>query len=538
MLSSPPSGPRAAAAVLVVLLAPSVAHARAAREESTREFSRSVPLRAGQAFRLDHQQGDVAIRTHALPEARIQAHIRVSAPSAAEASAAAQQVTIEVQETPTAVIVRTRYPETRARNISYAVDYDIVMPEAAPLTARNSFGDLSVTGLKADGDVRNAHGRLTFADGRGRQRLENSFGPVELSRNEGDVSVTNANGGVRIADVQGALEVSNRFADVEARSIRKGAVIVNSNGSVLLTDCGGLSRVTNSFGAVRASLVRGELTVANGNGAVEVRGVSGAADLKTSFGALTFDDIGGSLVAVNNNGRVGGRKVAGSADIRTSFGPVEVFQVQGSATVTNSNGAVTLRDVGGPAEVRGSFGRIEVSGVPKGVRVVGGNGEVTVADVGPAYVKTSFGLVRAERVAGSLEVDNSNGAVHASSVKGSATVRTSFAAVVLNGVEGPVVDVRNQNGTVEVQEAAARGCTRITVATSFAPIRVRVAETGGYDVTARTSFGSIRSDLPVTATGALGGDSLQGRIGSGGCALSLTDSNGDIEILRAAAPAR
>jgi len=533
---SSPDGRRRRAGVavsLLLLVSPAAAFARAAREEVTREFSRTVPMRTAQAFHLEHQQGDVVIGTHAQAEARIVAHIRVSAPSAAEASATLQQVAIDVLESPAAVAVRTRYPEARGRNVSFAVDYEITLPETAALRARNSFGDVSVKGLRAEGDVRNSHGRLTLSDARGRQRLENAFGAVEVARVEGDVSITNQNGAVRVTEVQGALDVSNRFASVEARSVRKGAVVVNSNGSVLLADAGGPSRITNSFGTVEASLIRGDLAVLNGNGNVSVRGVSGAADLKTSFGALTFDDVGRGLIAVNDNGRVGGRKVGGPAEIRTSFGAVEVAQVQGDVTVTSSNGAVTLRDVAGAAEVRSTFGRIEVAGAPKGVRVVGGNGEVAIFNVGPAYVKTSFGLVQAAGVTGSLEVENSNGAVNAADVKGPVTVRTSFAAVVLARVEGPVVEVRNQNGAVDVEGTGARGCTRVTLVTSFAPIRVRLPEGVGYDVTARTSFGSIRSDMPITTSGSLGADSLSGRIGAGGCALSLTDNNGNIEILKA-----
>jgi hypothetical protein len=59
-------------------------------------------------------------------------------------------------------------------------------------------------------------------------------------------------------------------------------------------------------------------------------------------------------------------------------------------------------------------------------------------------------------------------------------------------------------------------------------------EDAGYQVSARTSFGHITSELPVTATGVLSGDSLNGKIGNGGCALSLTNSNGNIEILKIA----
>jgi hypothetical protein len=55
----------------------------------------------------------------------------------------------------------------------------------------------------------------------------------------------------------------------------------------------------------------------------------------------------------------------------------------------------------------------------------------------------------------------------------------------------------------------------------------------GYNLTAKTSFGRISSELPVTSTGNIGSDSLNGTIGSGGCQLQLTDSNGSIEIAKA-----
>jgi len=41
------------------------------------------------------------------------------------------------------------------------------------------------------------------------------------------------------------------------------------------------------------------------------------------------------------------------------------------------------------------------------------------------------------------------------------------------------------------------------------------------------------SQLPITASGAMGGDSLEGTIGNGGCTLDLTNSNGNIDISKA-----
>jgi hypothetical protein len=196
-----------------------------------------------------------------------------------------------------------------------------------------------------------------------------------------------------------------------------------------------------------------------------------------------------------------------------------------------------LRDANGSAEVRATFGRIDVSGVRKGVRIIGGNGNAIVADItGDAYVKTTFGQVQADRISGVLTVENSNGAVKASGIKGSASVRTSFSSVILDGIGGSV-QVDNQNGAVEVSGLSARpsgsqGCNSIALKTSFSPIRVYVPEDGGYSVTARTSFGRINSELPLTVSGIVGADSLSGKIGSGECELRLTNSNGSIELLK------
>jgi len=55
--------------------------------------------------------------------------------------------------------------------------------------------------------------------------------------------------------------------------------------------------------------------------------------------------------------------------------------------------------------------------------------------------------------------------------------------------------------------------------------------THGYTVDARTSFGSITADVPITITHK-SENSLAGTIGSGDCRLTLTDANGNITVGR------
>ncbi|HEV8232064.1 MAG TPA: hypothetical protein VGQ75_06935, partial [Thermoanaerobaculia bacterium] len=89
----------------------------------------------------------------------------------------------------------------------------------------------------------------------------------------------------------------------------------------------------------------------------------------------------------------------------------------------------------------------------------------------------------------------------------------------------------NQNGAVEVTGLPS-GCTRLTIKTSFAPIRVYLPEGAGYTVSARTSFGRINTEIPVGVSGSVGGESLSGKIGDGRCELTATNSNGNIDLLR------
>ncbi|HEY5906775.1 MAG TPA: hypothetical protein VIZ31_01960, partial [Vicinamibacteria bacterium] len=136
------ASPRARRLLALALLAVSLAHPAAARsrEEFQREFNRTLTLRSGQKVELDHSNGSLVVRGQAGSELRIAATIRVSAATKAEAERYSAAVEIRVAEAADAVRVRTVYPEGRFKDVSFSVDYDVVMPEGAPLQASNAFG--------------------------------------------------------------------------------------------------------------------------------------------------------------------------------------------------------------------------------------------------------------------------------------------------------------------------------------------------------------------------------------------------------------
>lgn len=472
------------------------------REEYTRTFDKTLTLRAGEKVYLENRFGDVTIRTHAGPDVVIHAAIKVSAQDTNQAKTFADRVEILVEPGTGELSIRTRYPDESSaflhfRSCSYVVRYELTIPETAPLEVRNSFGGVSVAGLKANSEITSSHGGIDFHDGRGMQRLEDSFGSVRVVNNAGDVAVETSNGPVDAEDIAGALTVRDRFASVMAARISKGLTVTNSNGGVQVTDSGGgAGIVKNSFGSVTVRGFKGDLTVDNTNGRVEASGVEGSAELHTTFGEVQFSDIGRQLSIHASNSKISGQRVGGSLNIENSFGPVTVSDVQNTVSVRSGNGGVSLTKIRGEVNVR-----------------------------------TSFAMVQANDIGGALLVENSNGGVQASNLRG-AQVTTSFAPVVLDGVSGPL-SVVDQNGSVDATSILKGGCQPIIVRTSFSTLRIRLQGDASYRVTARTSFGNIRTDFPLNVSGSLSNDSVNGMIGSGHCDMTLTDTNGSIEILKA-----
>jgi hypothetical protein len=510
-----------------------------AQDQVSRDFQQTVALGSGQSVRIEHKFGSVTVHGESGRDVKISATIRAQANSHEEAESFVQKIKIEVQQTGEGVRIKTIYPDEErkwfhsSKHSSWSVSYDIGMPSDAPITVRNSFGSVQIAGVHGVADVENGYGTLTVRDAGG-GRWNNAFGSIEITGAGGNVSVSDNNGSVQLSDVKGTLEVRNRFGSITARNIQGAATITGGNGAVTLTDAAS-ANITTSFGSVEARNIRGDLSVRDNNGNVEISNIGGAADITDSFGNVAFTEVHGRVNCTTNNGRVKGSSVmGGSVTIRDSFGNIELDTISGALDAETSNGRISVRDARGSVSLKSSFGAIEASNIPKGIRAITGNGGISLTDIGgDTFAKTSFGSVLTDRISGNLTVENSNGSVTARNVKGDAGVNTSFAGVTLESIGGRIT-VDNQNGAISVTAMRpASSCRDISLKTSFASIRVRIPEGLGYNLTARTSFGRISSELPVTSTGSIGGDTLNGTIGSGGCQLQLTDSNGSIEIAKA-----
>jgi hypothetical protein len=510
--------------------------------EVSHDFQKTVQLAGGQNVRIENIFGEVRVHGGGgSREVKISATIRVQANSREEAESFAQRIQVAVEQAKD-LRIATTYPNKlhMSRNVSYAVNYEIVVPSDAPVNIHNSFGNVEVSDIQAAVDVDNSHGALT-AHNLGVVYLNNSFGAIELSSAAGNALVNDTNANVQVSDVRGTLELNNRFGNTTVHSVQGAVTIGAGNGMISVSDIPS-ANITGSFAAIDARNIRENLSVRNNNGNIDFSSVGGTAAVNNSFGNVTFSDVRGKVTCATTNGQVKGSSLSGAnlVTIRNSFGSIDLSNVMGVVDAQTNNGKITVREARNSLILQSSFGDIEVSTSSKGARATTGNGGIVLRDIGgDTFAKTSSGSITVDHVTGNFTAENTNGSVTARNVSGDVTATTSFAGVTLESISGKV-SVENQKGAIYVTAGRGgySGCHDISLKTSFAPIRVRIPDGSAFTVSARTSLGRISTELPVTTTGNLGSDTLNGTIGNAAyaaaqsCHLQMTNANGNIEIAK------
>lgn len=199
------------------------------------------------------------------------------------------------------------------------------------------------------------------------------------------------------------------------------------------------------------------------------------------------------------------------------------------------------------AEVHSSGGGVHVSNLQGPVKAKSSGGGVQVADIdADVEASSSGGAVRCERVHGRVTAGSSGGGVDVKAIGGAADLESSGGSVVAEEVGG---DVRasSSGGGVRVQEAhgtVEAGSSGGSVKVSFAAgnarggrvhssgggVHVQVDPGVGLEIDARSSGGSVSSDLPVTVRGKVSRSSLHGKLNGGGAVLEVHSSGGGVTL--------
>ncbi len=432
------------------------------------------------------------------------------------------------------------------REITRNFDRTVALPAGHQLRIESKFGEVRVRGTSQRDVVIHAIIRTAAGNSSEAEELANRV-RIDVDQTPSGVSIRTVyperGGWLNFKNISysvnfditypesAPLEIRNEFGEVNVTECKGGSRIVNGHGALNFRNGKGTQNLENSFGAVEVIGNDGDVTVSNGNGHINVSDVTGRVNLRDRFGRVSVNKAGQGATIVNNNGAITLNDSGGTSSVTNSFGAVNATGVRGDLTIKNSNGAVEAHNVTGSAWLANSFGAITASEIGKSLEATGSNGAVRANRVGgTATVRTSFGATEIQD-AGGVDVTSSNGAVKATGVRGAAKIHTSFGGITVENVSGPV-DASNSNGSITVISSASGGCQPITIKTTFGPIKLALPGGANYNVSATTSFGGINTEFPVTVAGQTNSESIQGKIGNGGCELKLTDSNGRIDIVK------
>jgi len=214
------------------------------------------------------------------------------------------------------------------------------------------------------------------------------------------------------------------------------------------------------------------------------------------------------------------------AEVENSFGDINAQGVTKGLVVSNQHGDVTVRDIKGDVAVTNSFGEIEVKDIDGKLDADNQHGDIDVESInGSADIETGFGEIEVSNVLGSMTAKNNYGRITAKNVQGNAQIKTSFGDIEAADITGNTV-ISDNNGSIEVKDLKGD----VEIRNSFGKISYRSSNLENANIYAKTSFGRINTNLPISVTKTMNDQTAQVKTGEGKYKIELITNNGEIEI--------
>jgi hypothetical protein len=147
-----------------------------------------------------------------------------------------------------------------------------------------------------------------------------------------------------------------------------------------------------------------------------------------------------------------------------------------------------------------------------------------------------------------LELRSSDGSLHVFDTKGAAKLTTGDGSIEVTGYDGPFLahtsdgsvhldgrfdnlDVGTSDGSIDCSiRPGSKMTDRWSLRSSDGSIRLRLPPEFAADLDARTSDGHIYMSIPVMVSGAVGGNSVKGKLNGGGQPFLIRTGDGSIHI--------
>ncbi len=292
-----------------------------------RTFEQIIPVPAStERLALIHRFGDVRVDSGAVGQVRLRGAVLVQGTmSDAEATALADSVRVE-STSGTTLTLAARIPSLKGRNDqAIRVDLSVEVPPDIEVTIQNSYGDVTLQGLRGRVDASVNFGDMTASQLAGPAHLAARTGDLKVEGVRGPLALENQSGALTVRDVDGLISVDGQNSDISVKSVRGGG------------------QLTGRFGSITLQGASGDFAVNSQSASVLVEGLTGVLNLITQFGQARVNQLAGPLTAQCTSTTLGTSFVAQGQDIQARFGSVNVEFPGGNVRVVGESTPIVLR---------------------------------------------------------------------------------------------------------------------------------------------------------------------------------------------------
>jgi len=256
--------------VFVLLLAGSAAALADYRED----FSKTLPLKAGERFTLENVNGAVTVSTWKEDKVEIKA-VKVARNDEKDL----KDVEIRVEQSAGHVSVKAIWPKFHL-HFNVNVDFEIKVPEGVILDEVETVnGEVEVTGRFGRAAVGTTNGSVSVEDASGELKAYTTNGGIQISRFEGKLDAETTNGNIRLEGLTFkdgiAAETTNgsiTLAIASPETLNANLLARTTNGHITVDFPVTLKNLTQSKHRVEATIGQGgpEISLETTNGSIKI----------------------------------------------------------------------------------------------------------------------------------------------------------------------------------------------------------------------------------------------------------------------------
>lgn len=262
---------------------------------------------------------------------------------------------------------------------------------------------------------------------------------------------------------------------------------------------------------------------------------------------IVLEKVGDTLTVKAEKPHTEGRRSVGiSYDITvprqtnvkcsSSYGSVKLIDIKGIVNGRTSSGSITAENIEGPTDLDTSYGSITCRNISEGdikLKTSSGSIKLYEASFGNCDVNTSYGSIQTDNLEGdSIVLHSGSGSIKmAGTVTDTANISTSYGRITCRQITTGEITAKSSSGGIDVVCSESTPSDLVaSLVTSYGSIDFVGPPNYAGKVDVSTSYGSIRTELPITVSGEVSKKNLKGTVGQGDGNLYLHTSSGSINL--------